>query len=87
MGKQTTERVIHIPAKNRKGKKAKNLDEPDLIQFHLRRAAVNQSAVSHAMIQEGYKTWAEGIKKKYKIKGLFDIHPQTGEVVLREKGK
>jgi len=59
------------------------LSPEDLDEFRMRRMAVEQSVVSTAMIQSGFRLWADEIRSKYFLEGKFDIDIQSGEVALR----
>ena len=61
----------------------KSLTPQDLIEFRLRRGAVEQAAAASLMMQLGFKAWGEELRKKYKVRGLFDIDIMSGQIVPR----
>jgi hypothetical protein len=61
-----------------------HLSPDDLRNFLMRRQAVEQAAIASAMMQAGFKAWAEEIRARYEIPGLFDVDIVTGEI--RDRG-
>lgn len=61
----------------------KCLTPGDLRDFILRRQAVEQAAIASAMMQAGFRAWAEDIRARYGISGAFDVDLTTGEVRFR----
>jgi hypothetical protein len=59
------------------------LSVEDLQAFRLRRAAVDQAAIAHTLVQEGYSLWCDALRKRYDLPEAFDINWQTGEIVPR----
>lgn len=59
------------------------LSPEDFSQWQVRRRTVEVTALTSSMVQESYRAWTEDVKKRYGIRGTFDIHPETGEVKLR----
>lgn len=78
-------------ASKRVRRKASKKAEPiylvpeDLRQFLLRRGVVEQAATHLSMVQDSYRLWADSIRRRYSLDGLYDICPETGLVVPKEK--
>ncbi len=60
------------------------LNEQDLNEFRRRRAALESCAMQFQMAKESYSAWTDRIKKRYKMKGLFDVDPTSGQLVRRK---
>lgn len=61
--------------------KSKTLAAHDLIEFRLRKAALDAARAQFLMVQEAYQAWVKEIGKRHKIKGEFQINLQSGELV------
>jgi hypothetical protein len=60
--------------------KGKKLSADDLLEFRLRKAALDHARGMFLMIEEAFNAWAKTVRDKYDLPPKFTVHPATGAV-------
>lgn len=60
------------------------LSATELQEFLQKRGAVQQAQITSQLIVAGYEVWANELRKRYGIKGKFEVDARTGQVHIIE---
>jgi len=67
-----------------KRKPDQHLTPEELIEFRLRKAALDQARAMFMMVEEAYRAWTIQIKDKYGLPAQYDIDVRTGRMTPKE---